>query len=675
MKEFYLKTQNLINDEINDFEVSKLILVRIIFVIELEKLHILPKNTLADNINFYDLNNLFRYINKKIKHFSKLFLKDISDYELSDEIIKSFLDFYSYDFDYNIFSEIYKWNLNKEALKKDGIYYTPETIVECILKNTLYNFKDKLKILDPSCGTGCFLIKCIDILYPLYNDSNTVSSFLYGVDLDEKSVEICKISLFLKLLNYDKNYDGSNLDENIRCGDTLIANKKISPKAFKYSKKFDIIIGNPPYVNIYRLNDNKKALSYYQKIYKSAFRKFDLYVLFIEKAIKLLKNNGVLAFIIPVNFTTQPYASKIRQIILNETKILKIIDLSDVQVFKKVSTNSSILILQKNKNNKNHLLKSIKNDEYCLISQDLFKSFDDYSFRLSLDNDNLNIINKIKDKSFNLGDICHVASGCRGIPQSEFYLNHKLDENSKRLVVGKNIKKHYISYTDLWINYLPKKLYNPMFPELFENEKIIFKDVSSDLVFAYDSQHYYTSHTASCCLLKTQLPHLYPNENSKFKLKYVYAFLSTKIVEFYFKILISSDLHVYVNDIRKLPLYDIDINIQNDFIEIIDEILKLVDEIHYYKNLFISSLNIDKPSRKIRYFNTLSYNEFDREFKNSKLFKDDFLKYSKLINILIGEVKKLDDKLNFLAYELYDFSDSEIEIIEKYCMSDIDFIY
>ena len=74
--------------------------------------------------------------------------------------------------------------------------------------------------------------------------------------------------------------------------------------------------------------------------------------------------------------------------------------------------------------------------------------------------------------------------------QSEFHLNHKLDENSKRLLVGKNIKKHHINYTGLWINYLPDKLYNPMFPELFENEKIIFKDVTSNLIFAYDINHY-----------------------------------------------------------------------------------------------------------------------------------------------------------------------------------------
>ena len=260
-------------------------------------------------------------------------------------------------------------------------------------------------------------------------------------------------------------------------------------------------------------------------------------------------------------------------------------------------------------------------------------------------------------------------------PQSEFHLNHKLDENSKRLLVGKNIKKHHINYTGLWINYLPDKLYNPMFPELFENEKIIFKDVTSNLIFAYDINHYYTSHTTSCCLLKTQLPHIYPNEKSKFKLKYIYAFLSTKIVQFYFKILISSDLHVYVNDIRKLPLLDIDFLIQNDFIETIDEILKLIDEIYYYKNLFISSLKIDKPSRKIRHFYTLSFDEFEKEYKNSKKFKSDFLKYSKLINIRIGEVEKLDSKLNSLAYEIYDFSQNEIEIIEKYCTSDIDYIY
>lgn len=143
-------------------------------------------------------------------------------------------------------------------------------------------------------------------------------------------------------------------------------------------------------------------------------------MLFVEKAIKLLKNNGVLGFIIPINFTTQPYALKLREILLNQTKILKIIDLSNLYLFKNVSTNSSVLIVEKNKINKNHQIKSIRNDEHFLINQDLFKIIDDYSFRLSLDRDNFNIIKKINEKSLKIGDICHVASASRSIPNPNF---------------------------------------------------------------------------------------------------------------------------------------------------------------------------------------------------------------------------------------------------------------
>ena len=143
-------------------------------------------------------------------------------------------------------------------------------------------------------------------------------------------------------------------------------------------------------------------------------------MLFVEKAIKLLKNNGVLGFIIPINFTTQPYALKLREILLKQTKILKIIDLSNLYLFKNVSTNSSVLIVEKNKINKNHQIKSIRNDEHFLINQDLFKIIDDYSFRLSLDRDNFNIIKKINEKSLKIGDICHVASGSRSITNPNF---------------------------------------------------------------------------------------------------------------------------------------------------------------------------------------------------------------------------------------------------------------
>ena len=183
----------MIKKLINDFKISKLLLIRIIFIIKLEKLDILPKNTLIDNI--YSLNDLSRYIDENITHFSKLFSKDIS-YDFSDEIIESLLDLCNYDFDYNIFSEIYNMNLDVNFLKKDGIFYTPDAIVECILNNTVHNFKDDLKILDPSWGTGIFLIKCVDVLYPIYKDSDLISGFIYGVDLDENLLKYVKFPYF-----------------------------------------------------------------------------------------------------------------------------------------------------------------------------------------------------------------------------------------------------------------------------------------------------------------------------------------------------------------------------------------------------------------------------------------------------------------------------------------------
>jgi len=96
---------------------------------------------------------------------------------------------------------------------------------------------------------------------------------------------------------------------------------------------FDVVIGNPPYVNIYKIAENSEEVDYFKKKYETAYKKFDLYVLFIEKGIKLLKNKGTFAFIIPDKFANQPYGLKLREFILNNCNINQIVDLTTFKIF------------------------------------------------------------------------------------------------------------------------------------------------------------------------------------------------------------------------------------------------------------------------------------------------------------------------------------------------------
>jgi len=102
----------------------------------------------------------------------------------------------------------------------------------------------------------------------------------------------------------------------------------------------------------------------------------------------------------------------------------------------------------------------------------------DYKFRFNLNEVVISIIEKIENNSIDLGDICYINWGTRSVPQSKFHLNERINNNCKPLLVGKNIDRYIIDYNGLWLLYEKDKLYNPMFPELFENEKIIIRDVS-----------------------------------------------------------------------------------------------------------------------------------------------------------------------------------------------------
>ena len=720
--ELYSNTSKLITKNLNlsDNHISNLILNRVIFINYCEKLNILPENTLKNNLSSIKLNKLFHYININITPFSTLFSENLSNYYISDsEIFKNFLKFSEFDLNFDIISKTFSENISDDKTKHEGVFYTPEYITDYISKNTIIPYLslsnkvetveelideydnidflyDKLidfRIIDPSCGSGAFLIKAVEILFEIYlNLSCSVSEALnnilnniYGVDLDRESVELTKLVLFLKVKSYDKDFQPQNF--NVKCGNSLINNANICDNPFIWNIKFDIVFGNPPYVNIYKIASNKCEVDYYKKNYISAFKKFDLYVLFLEKGFKLLKKNGFLGYIIPSNFLNQPYGFKIRELLLTKTSIIKITDLTNFKIFKNASI-SLILLFFKNSFSKDNLITiEFPEDIYLngnknevLIPQDTYTSINDFQIRLKVNNKNLEIINKIQDKSILIDEICHVTTGIRSIPQSKFHSYEKYDSNSKRLIVGKDIINYYISYKGLWLNHLHDNLFNSMSPELFENDKIVIRDILSNnhFLIAYDKNHYYTSHTTSICLLKHQLPDIYSDEkcelSNEFDLKYVFGFLSSNVVEFYFKLFISSEIHIYVNDIRRLPIVQIPLEHQREFVSIVDELLNLNDNFYLEINSFLSFLNQDKLSRKLQKYYLFDVSTFNNELNkiNLSLSSDilkEFLKSVSHVNHLISEINYFESQLNVMIYDLFEFSDNEIQIIEEFINS------
>jgi len=284
----------------------------------------------------------------------------------------------------------------KERRKEHGIYYTPRFITNYIVKETVGRFLEEssyneilnMKILDPACGSGSFLIRAYDELlsYHAYRRSKSVSDLdqyerlpiltrnIFGVDLDMQAVEIARLNLLLRSLA--KRETLPSLADNIRQGNSLISGTEEElrkyfgdnwreKKPFNWEQEFedimarggfDVVIGNPPYVGFHGFMDQK---DYLKNVYESAQGRFDVYLPFIEKGVGLLKEGGLLGFICPTNFTKRQHGQALRKFLKSNCKILQIVDFQDQQIFEQALNYTGIFILEKSKPISKHLVTYI----------------------------------------------------------------------------------------------------------------------------------------------------------------------------------------------------------------------------------------------------------------------------------------------------------------------------
>jgi type I restriction-modification system DNA methylase subunit len=273
----------------------------------------------------------------------------------------------------------------KQRRKEHGIYYTPKFVTNYIVKETVGHFLQEhsydeilnIKILDPACGSGSFLIRAYDELLNYHADKRgksvtdldqwerlpILTNNIFGVDLDTQAVEIARLNLLLRSLA--KRETLPSLADNIRQGNSLISGTEEELKNYfgdKWQEKkpfnwemefkditsqggFDVVIGNPPYVRIQALP--RDEADYYRRIYQSAFGSFDIYVLFLERGIKLLKPGGRLGFITSGKFLKADYGEKIQRLLRSECTVESIIDLSAQTVFAEATTYPVIIVLKK----------------------------------------------------------------------------------------------------------------------------------------------------------------------------------------------------------------------------------------------------------------------------------------------------------------------------------------
>jgi len=525
--------------------------------------------------------------------------------------------------------------------KEKGTVYTPQPITSYMIENTI---KAKqiiknpyIKIVDPSCGTGNILICCFEYLRNLYRDNlksineenclnlnvtnideHIIEHNLYGFDIDDIAVKILIIDLYYLTQGC--------LLMNVFNKDFLL---------YENEYKYDIFIGNPPYVGKKSI-DNEYA-AYLKIRYKDVYKdKGDLSYCFFSKALEHLSEGGKLTFITSRYFLESPSGEGLRRVLNEICTIDKIIDFYGIRPFKNVGIDPVIMFLTnyENVNNEVEIIKPInargKNNKEFYNSVFLkrgneYKSFIinkkhmEYNGWILIDEKTRNIINKIKQKSVtDLSTICNsyqgIITGCDKafVMNKDIALRGKIEKALlkpwiKSSYIEKNVvlrQDSYIIYSDLIyeedeyknaINYIAlqkekllkrrecqkgiRKWYELQWgrnQNIFEREKIVFPFKASGNRFAFDSGSYFSADVYALIL----------KENVQYNYKFLLYLLNSKIYEFYFKTFakkLGEDAYEYYpNNLMKLcvpALIDIkgkDENYLYDYFDFSEEEKKII---------------------------------------------------------------------------------------------------
>ena len=636
--------------------------------------------------------------------------------------------------------------------KKDGVFYTPAYITKYIVENTIGKLCDdkktelgindetfaekrrnknqkaeldeklktyrkwllSLKICDPACGSGAFLNAALQFLKAehalidelnakLYGDSlifqeveNAIlENNLYGVDINEESVEIAKLSLWLHTAQKGRKL--STLNNNIKCGNSLIDDVEIAgEKAFCWEKEFpevfgedchtdsellrnsrgfDVVIGNPPYVNISNINDEKYRKSLQKKFYCTR-NKTDLYAYFLEKSFSLMTKNGKLGFIIPHTWKATDSFQNLRELLVKEHTIEQIVDLQ-MGVFTDAIVKPLIIILDNlyREDYKIKIYEALNKYKYE-INISSIRQTDTYAIDTETSTEEKILFEKIEKNKLRLSDILEFSRGIKTSDDTRFILKEPIDKDCKKVFRGRNIKAYQLNWNGEFVWYRPDLMKEkvgclPHSKSFFEvPEKLITQRVNSSmqLLVAYDDKQNY--------FLDTTNVSRYTTWNKKFNMKYLLVLLNSKLLNnWYTKKYRMPTIGGY--ELGSIPITDISGVEQQPFIDLADKMLTLNADLQKSVQRFLKrvqdNLNPAKISSTLESFYTIEFADFIKELAKQKVklslkYQDEweeyFAEYKKDCQALSEEIDATDNEINQLVYKLYDLTDEEIAVVE-----------
>lgn len=597
---------------------------------------------------------------------------------------------------------------SKSKRKKDGVFYTPSYITKYIVENTVGKlcaekkqtldikeeeyFSDRkrqkqtklhlleqlkayrewllqITILDPACGSGAFLNAALSFLMDEHRlidemeakvagstivfqdiENSILENNLFGVDINEESVEIAQLALWLRTAKPQRKL--SSLSENIKCGNSLISDPAIAGnKAFDWKKEFpqvfekggfDVVIGNPPYGIL--IDEGLK--DYYNQYFPLSKYKLNLYILFLERMFQIF-NKGMISFIIPKSLLVNSFFKEIREHLLTTTKVIELFTITE-KVFEDAEVGSSLIltfeVTEENVlSNVVHLANCEKVKDF-ICQQNIIENF--ISQERLLANEKTEIViqsedsNLIKSKIAILPPAKRYYSFRNGLNPGNIkdkLITRETQLHTKKIIWGKDIKRYgilwggdYVIYDEHIADNLTlddiqtkkgmKKQTKIDFAlrdsSIFETEKLVIRKTGDRLICSYDDSNYYFD----------TLVHGIYKCHSDYDLKFLLAILNSNPGTYFYRCLHDIKGKVFakisLDDLSNFPIPILNENNKVYFEEMIsyaNTMLSLSKQLQDRRGRFLRRLKDNFEGIKITgtlsTFDQLEFADFLKELK------------------------------------------------------------
>lgn len=663
--------------------------------------------------------------------------------------------------------------------KKDGIFYTPAYIVDYIVRNSLGKYLEEheerlkeqfklkgdineknyrkreieayteyqkvlhtVKVLDPACGSGAFLVRVFDFLL---EENKRVANILtewaqsdlfqsemyfrgilknniYGVDLNEESVEITKLSLWLKSAVRGKKLE--TLDNNIKCGNSLIDNPAVAgDKAFNWktgfadimtSGGFDVIVGNPPYVRQELLWLEQKT--YFSQKYTNVYNSIaDLYIYFFELWLFVLREKWYLCYITPNKWMERKYGTELRRFI-KKLNIKTIVNYGELKIFDDASTEPAIISIKNEKSDDNILYAWVKTLVQAKNIHYVFWNFFKNSLRDDIwkfvDSTTESILKKFNNSNITLGEYTQkwVFYGIKTWLNEAFIIEQDVyDQIISKDIKSKDILKKMVEGDDFnwwsirnstryliatWFDLDVRMFYPAVFEHLskFEDKlikrddkwrywwnlrscdyydkidkpKIIYYHTAVRHNFYYDTEWYYIS--ANCYFIA----------NSD---QYLQCILNSNLFNFVKKYLFPAfgdsenwgRVRLDANKMVNLPIMKIENKEKNIFYKCANSMAVLNSDFFNISSSFLKNIqakySVSKITRKLEKWWELDFAEFLKETKISIPLteQEELMSYFETrraeVRGIDAEIRKTDAEIDNMVFDLYGLTEEERRVV------------